>query len=144
MFTFEVARDQWTPAFIQYEERWADLSPTQQRIAWILKNEIKENYLTEGGHAGIPWAQRTRPYPHPPLRKSRTMMHQQYAMVTQPWVENGNSHIMDLTPIEQEATPWSRFHAEGTRFMPKRVTISFSPHAIQSIEAVMINHMLVI
>ena len=144
MFTLAVERNQWTPAFRIYTERWSDMTPTQRRIAWILKNEIKQNYLTEGGHAGIPWAQRTRPYPHPPLRKSMFMMRQQMAMTTQPWKKRLNSHTMDLSKIEKEATPYSRFHGGGTQFMPSRVTVAFSPHATNSISAVMADHTLVI
>lgn len=141
MFEITVRRDQWTPQFHHYEQRWNDLTPTEARLAWIVKNEIKENYLTEGGHVGIPWQQRTRPYPHPPLRKTATMLRQQYAMAVQPWdKQRSNVKRLDFSHIALEATPWSRFHAEGTTHMPQRRTVIFTEQARDEMHEVIADH----
>ena len=120
MINAAITKDEWTPALEEYLRRWKTLSSTERRISRIVQNSIRQNYLTEGAHSGLPWKPRTRPYSWPALRKSGRMMAYQLAAAAGRFSYVNGMHVIDFSDVLNNRR--AKLHHRGTRYMPARKT----------------------
>jgi len=86
-----------------------------------LRDEVRQQFSTEGRHAGTPWPPRKQTRPWPLLRRSDRLF---LSLVK----ENNPAHVERLD-VDQRGIPYllfgttvsyATFHQTGTRFLPAR------------------------
>ena len=141
MISLQIERDEWTPAFNEYERRWSDLSPTKRQVSDVVVNSIRENYRTEGASSGFKWQSRTKHYAWPLLQKSNKMMSAQLAAAYSHYEHSGNVHTMSFDKVNN-ATPYAKFHAYGTSKMVARPTMRLTACEFEKIERIIADYSL--
>lgn len=136
-----IERDEWTPTFREYLKRWDDLSPVERDVSIVVQDSIRANYMTEGSHSGDHWPRRTRAYPWPPLRRTGSMMSAQMAAAVRHWETSGDVHAMEFGEVIT-AAPYSHFHHDGTRHMPKRPTVRLSEEDVEKLTTILDEYLL--